>query len=110
MICKYCRREDADIDTGYCSEECMARDLKERTRTCVKCSRTFVAPRSTPGRNDCPKCYYERHFKSQRKAARPKPGSNSISKILEEQQRLLKETEKRLSYGEIMAQRTMKNE
>ena len=109
--CKYCGRymsEDADYEfcSGTCAEKFYNRVKRGRVkRTCVECGREFEGYSDRWG-NICSRCIYKKHYSAQPKPKHTAAPGNGIDDIIAEQQRILQETGKRLSYGEIMARKT----
>ena len=109
--CKYCGRymeEDADYEfcSGTCAEKFYHNLQSGRVRkTCAECGAEFKGYGERWG-NVCAKCKYKKNYQAQPKAKHTAAPGNGIDEIIAEQQRILKATGKRLSYGEIMARKT----
>lgn len=105
MVCRYCHIEDADEDTGYCSAECMAKDLEERTAVCSECGKTYIKPRKLMKGNICGKCWYDKRISSTRRRAKKAPERTgmTIDEAMRIQEQVRRETGRHISYGEIIA-------
>lgn len=109
--CKYCGRYMAeDADYAFCSGTCAEkyqRNMKAGRvkRTCSVCGNAFVGYGDRWGRV-CSRCVYNKNYKATPKPKHTASPGNGIDEIISEQQRILQETGKRLSYGEIMARKT----
>lgn len=109
--CKYCGRymgEDADYEfcSGTCAERFYHRVKQGRLKkVCTECGREFSGYGDRWG-NVCSRCVYKKNYQAQPKPKHTAAPGNAIDEIIEEQQRILQETGRRLSYGEIMARKT----
>ena len=108
--CKFCGRYMQDADYEFCSGACAEKffhDVKSgRVRkTCAECGAEFKGYGERWG-NVCAKCKYKKNYQAQPKPKHTAAPGNGIDDIIAEQQRILQESGKRLSYGEIMARKT----
>lgn len=104
--CKYCKVAAAEEFSDFCSAECLAKWMEGRKkRTCRVCGKEFYTQR---GRSDlrCERCIYVAKWSKHPEAPQYVPAApDEIDKVISEQKRVLEQTGRRLSYGEIMAAR-----
>lgn len=103
-MCSYCGKAECAPGRRFCSMECMDMwDAGYRIRVCTNCNKEF---RKAPNKNSkvCPACIYKMHYAATIRQHAPKvEPEDRIADVIGEQQRILKETGKLISYGELVA-------